>query len=345
MGILTGYAGTYESAQSFGIYRFTIDGETGALTEPKLYYPAPNAKYVSLQKGKIAAPVERHKRAGICLVDLSAKDPAAEVFCEEQTACYVIQDGPRIYTANYHEGTVMVYEAQDKPGKEQDKSGKGLRLLKRIRIAPAAGCHQVILHGQYLLVPCLELDKIRIFDGSRNYEPAGEISFPAGSGPRHGIFNRDHTRFYLVTERSNELYTFRVDENAGFYQLDSRSVLPEKGTREDDTAALRISPDERFLYVSTRGSDLLSVFSLEDELPEAVQFVSCGGRHPRDFAIVPGGKFLLVANRFSNNLICFRLGGRTGRIKEICDAVTLDEAVSIVFDPESRKAEESYEGK
>ena len=88
-----------------------------------------------------------------------------------------------------------------------------------------------------------------------------------------------------------------------------------------------------------------SVFSLEDELPEAVQFVSCGGRHPRDFAIVPGGKFLLVANRFSNNLICFRLGGRTGRIKEICDAVTLNEAVSIVFDPESTKAEESYEGK
>ena len=328
MSILTGYAGTYESAQSFGIYRFTVDEETGALTEPKLYYPAPNAKYVSLQKGKIAAPVERHKRAGICLVDLSAEDPAAEIFCEEQTACYVVQDGTRIYTANYHEGSVMVYE-------EQKTSEEGLRLLKRIQIAPAAGCHQVILHGRYLLVPCLELDKVRIFDSFRNYEPAGEISFPAGSGPRHGIFNRDHTRFYLVTERSNELYTFRADENAGFYQLDSCSVLPEKGTREDDTAALRISPDERFLYVSTRGSDLLSVFSLEGELPEVVQFVSCGGRHPRDFVIVPGGKFLLVANRFSNNLICFRLGARTGRIKEICDAVTLNEVVSLVFDPEN----------
>lgn len=327
MSIITGYAGTYESAQSFGIYRFTVDADTGALTEPKLFYPAPNAKYVSLQNGKITAPVERNKRAGICLVDLSAKEQASEIFCEDQTSCYVTQDGPRIYTANYHEGTVMVYEEQEAPD-------EGLRLVKRISIAPAAGCHQVILHERYLLVPCLELDTVRIFDSSRNYEPAGELNFPAGSGPRHGIFNRDHTRFYLVTERSNELYTFRVEENAGFHQLDSRSVLPERGTNEDDTAAVRMSPDERFLYVSTRGSDLLSVFSLEGELPEAVQFVSCGGRHPRDFVIVPGGKYLLVANRFSNNLICFRLGVQTGRIKEICDAVTLNEAVSLVFDPD-----------
>lgn len=64
MAILTGYLGTYDSPRSRGVFRFSFDGETGALTAPELLLEAPDAKYLALRDGLLAAPVRRGSRAG-----------------------------------------------------------------------------------------------------------------------------------------------------------------------------------------------------------------------------------------------------------------------------------------
>ena len=52
-----------------------------------------------------------------------------EEFLEEkQTPCYILQDGSSVYTANYHEGNVMVYHLEKgvpSPDKEDRKWGQG----------------------------------------------------------------------------------------------------------------------------------------------------------------------------------------------------------------------------
>lgn len=77
-------------------------------------------------------------------------------------------------------------------------------MTKRIDIQTKAGCHQVILHDDYLLIPCLLMDEIRIFKRSEDFALVKILKFPQGTGPRHGVFNSEHTRFYLVSELSNE---------------------------------------------------------------------------------------------------------------------------------------------
>lgn len=321
MKSLTGYIGTYDSPQSMGIYRFAFDAQTGRLTTPRLYYQVKNAKCVALCGDLLAATAERDGKAGICLLDTRGANAAicGEAFCETQTACFILHTEDLIYTANYHEGVVLIYR----------KDGSSPRLVKRIEIAPKAGCHQVLLHEDFLLVPCLALDVVLCFDRRKDFAPAGELSFPTGSGPRHGIFNRAHTRLFIVSEHSHQLFTFRVTD-AGFSLLHADALLPPGAN--SGSAAIRLSPDERFLYVSTRGADLITVFRVDGDRPELVQQTSSGGSHPRDFLIAADGRYLLVVNRTSNDLSSFPLNDETGHLEEIRDAVPVFEGVGIALE-------------
>ena len=344
MNILDGYIGTYYSEKSPGIFQFRFNTITGALTVPALLYEAKNAKCSALWGSLLAAPLEKDGRAGICLWDTSSSSPVqSEIFTESKTACFIVQDSTYIFTAKYHEGTVLIYR----------KAPEGLVLHKKIEIAPMAGCHQILFHDHYLLVPCLELDEIRIFDREFDYQPAGKIVFPKGSGPRHGIFNRIHTHLYVVTERSNELFTFdlgsdlRGDSDGNLrgdsgidldFELVSQiSVLNPEAGNENASAAIRLSPDEHFLYVSVRGADFITVISLTGTSPLAVQYASCQGSHPRDFVLSPNGRFLLIVNRTSNELVCMCRNSITGFLEEVCSRVPVPEGVGIILDTHTEK--------
>ena len=144
---LTGYLGTYASPESLGIYRFTIDLRNGAMSYPELYYEAPDCKYLSLKDSLLASPLKREDRSGICLLDTAhnkddaSASPAAEDFEESSPACYVVRDDRYIYTANYHEGTVLIYEIKYEAGshgREKRPDRPYLELAKRIHIAPKA---------------------------------------------------------------------------------------------------------------------------------------------------------------------------------------------------------------
>lgn len=342
MNKLTGYLGTYASADSLGIYRFTLELDHGALSQPELYYNAPDCKYLSLKGQLLAAPVKRDDRAGICLLDTSGPDASlkGEAFGEAGTACYVTQDSTHICTGNYHEGSVLIYE----------KAPKGPRLLKRIDIEPKAGCHQILFHGPYMLVPCLLLDSVKVYDCAHDFSPAGELAFPKGTGPRHGVFDKDHKRLFLVSELSNQVFVYAADDisspeipppphcdtaaDVPFLHLQDVYPILQDGAvfhEPPASAAVRLSPDERFLYVSTRFADVITVFSIDGLILRQVQQTGCGGVHPRDILLTPDGHYLLSVNRTQGGLVCFRLDSESGRILKICSRVPAPEAVSVVL--------------
>lgn len=336
MNTLTGYLGTYASPESLGIYRFTMNLENGALTRPELFYQSPDCKYLSLFGTLLAAPEKQDGKAGLCLLD-TAGGKASFIgagYHETSPACYVIQDNARIYTANYHEGSVLIYE----------KSDGGLKLAKQIDIAPKAGCHQILFYSHYMLVPCLLLDAVKIYDCDNGFSPAGELTFPKGTGPRHGVFDRDRKRLFLVSELSNQLFVYSINPDTGnardaamSFQLQHvYSLLPEdaKYPEPPASAAIRLSQDERFLYVSTRFAEIISVFGIEGDCLRLIQQTGSGGIHPRDIALTPDGSFLLAVNRTQGGLVSFRVDPDSGRLTGPCSHVPAPEAVSIVFESE-----------
>lgn len=323
------YIGTYWSEESRGVYRFLFDGKSGTMTEPVLYYEAKNAKWISLLGKSLSIPIERDGEAGTCFLVQEEEGAAAkgEFLTEKDTPCYILQEEDLVFTANYHEGTVLIYRLEEGRPK----------LIKRIENGDGAGCHQIMLHGSYLMVPCLTQDRVRLFDRDHGFEPAGEITFPQGTGPRHGVFNKAHTRLYLVSEWSSRLFIFQV-RGPEFKLIQSMSVLPHDGDKDchggaPAPAAIRLTKDEQFLYLSVRGLNLIAVLDVSGETAVLLEHVSSGGDHPRDFILSKEERFLIVTNRFEGGIVSIERDTKSGLLGEIQGRIKMPEGVALVSEP------------
>ena len=303
------YAGTYTGKGSEGVYRFSC--EEGKLSDPELFCRIDNPKYLCNCGDDIAAVCDFENGSGVALISDDGKVKDRLIF-EDVTSCYVTFHEEKLYTANYHAGTFSVIDAND----------DHLKLVKTVEIRKKAGCHQVLFWNDLILVPCLFLDKVMVYDGDLNYQ--NEIVFPEGSGPRHGIFSKDNKHLYLVSELSNELF---VIDTSSFWIIDCVGLLENGERNTEGTAAIRMSEDGKYLYVSTRGKDLISVLSVDDEKAELIQTMSCGGEHPRDFILTDD--ILLSANRFSNQVVSFQIG-KDGKIEEEIDRIDVPDSVCLI---------------
>lgn len=311
MPIIRGYVGTYASADAPGTYRFMLDTDSGALSGAELILSQRNTKYAAWNGGFLATMTESGGQAGLCLLDtLQPGCPVLDTRLDDQvTACFLTWRGTRLYSANYHDGHVLIYETA---ARRLDPAGT-------IRLGAESGCHQVLFHGRWLLVPCLCRNCVLILDSESDFTQAGELCFPAGTGPRHGVFTRDHTHFYLVSETSNQLFSYTV-QGLDFHLDDVMPILPSGAQDGAEPAAVRLSSDEQTLYISVRGLNLIVLFRLNGGVPTPLQHCPSGGIDPWDLLLSPGDRFLLVSNRSSDVLISFpleasgKLGNEVGRL-------------------------------
>lgn len=303
------YAGTYTAKTSKGIYSFHFCD--GKLSDVKLFAEIDNPKYLAYHNGMIATVADFVNGSGVALFSQEG-EIVDQIAYEERTSCHITCEGDDIYTANYHTGTVTQLK---------DINGK-LKRVHNVQIQDGAGSHQVIVWKDRILVPCLFLDRVVIMD--RDLNRIGSIRFNTGTGPRHGVISKDGEYLYLVSELSNELFVIHT----GDWKIEaSIPVLPNDEMHVRDTAAIRLSEDERYIYVSTRTKNVISVIELKDHKPELIQCVSTLGRHPRDFMIVD--KWLLVANRNSNEIISFEID-EDGTLGKPVSRIAVPEAVSLI---------------
>jgi 6-phosphogluconolactonase len=72
---------------------------------------------------------------------------------------------------------------------------------------------------------------------------------------------------------------------------------------ESTVADIHFSPTGQHVYVSNRGHNSVAVFGFgEDSRLTRLGIPSSGGDWPRNFALAPDGQFMLVANRYSNQI-------------------------------------------
>ena len=301
-----------------------------------------------VQPQLLAVPRKVNGRAGLAVVNV-ATDPLQVVgeYGEEQDCpAYVTGDGEFWYTANYHDGGIRIYkltETSNFPGNKklpaniwaseaaadvEKKCGSAavnLQLIHKLETGRESGCHQIILAGPFLLACCLVRDQILIYDRTRNWQQVGTIDFPKGTGPRHGIFTRDGQTLFVVSELSNELFVFQN------LKLVSAQPLLEQNDLPAAAAAIRLSPDEKFLYVSVRERNVICVFALAGITATKIQEAPCGGDHPRDLVLTPDGKFVLAVNRYPGSIVSFSRDQASGKIGKAISSINIPQAVSVVF--------------
>lgn len=332
--------GTYTRRESEGIYQITLDTDKKELVDLQLVTKENSPTYLARSKSGhlyTVTAVDGKGGAGAYNADNQFLNAVTE---EGAPLCYVAVDEKRqlVYGANYHKGEVNVY---------QILADGSLVATDAVFHDEPTGSHanQDKPHVHYtdltpdgrLAVCDLGTDRVYTYDVSDEGKLTEVAVYVAkdGTGPRHLAFHPNEKVAYLFGELDSTLVVLTYDAATGqFTEVQKISTLPEEFDAFNGGAAIRVTSDGRFLYLSNRGHDSIAVFSLDEEGTKAtfIEHVPTEGKIPRDFAIDPSENFLVVANQDSDNLTLFARNAQNGTLTLLQKDVYAPECVCVLFD-------------
>ncbi|MDR0270270.1 lactonase family protein [Paenibacillus sp.] len=254
-------------------------------------------------------------------------------------SCHVqfSRDNRYLTLASYHKGSISLVEL-----KEDGSVGSVLDIRNHQGQSPEQKSH---VHSsfyspdqRFLFVCDLGLDTIYTYRIDRKEEKLvlhGEAKVKQGAGPRHLAFHPNGKFAYVINELDSTVTAFSYNAEQGLLtEIETMSTLPEGTTVDNGCAEITISEDGRFLYGSNRGHDSIVVYGVEPATGQlkAIQHVSVEGKHPRHFSIVPGGRYVLVVNRDTNNLAVFARDTESGKLTYTGKSVEISKPVCVWTD-------------
>lgn len=331
--------GTYTKRTSQGIYEVTVDTKRGEITFVKPYISVHNPTYLATKDDLLMSVCTRETIGGVA--DFNIADQAHPVVNNEiilpgAAPCYVSFDPKRnlAYSANYHTGVLVIYEVQAdgtlNVSQKIKHTGHGPRPEQQ-----AAHLHYAHVTPDERLAVCdLGSDKVYTYDINDDNHAVlkATLTLPAGFGPRHLVFTKDGQHAYVVGELSSQVALLNYNDQTGQFELGQiLSTIPETHTGTNGAAAIKLSPDDRFLYVSNRGHNSIAVYRISaDHTLDLAQYTDTAGSFPRDFEISEDGNFVLVANQTSDNLALFRRDQKLGFLELLQNNVTVPEGVCVM---------------
>jgi len=153
------------------------------------------------------------------------------------------------------------------------------------------------------------------FDDNNMLVPSLQADLIAspGSGPRHLARHPTLEIVYLLCELSGEVFIYNVANSVAKLVNVVRTIKMDKISSDVSAAAIKISPNGRFLYASNRRYNLMSVFRVDEQgRLYFVKNIELVVQTPRDFSISPDGKVLVVAGQDSHSLALYSIDRNNG---------------------------------
>lgn len=310
-------AGTYSQQGSEGIYRFAFDPVGGSMNEPALLMAAENPSYLAMSGNRVYVANELDEGQMSTLALNKATGGAREVnrvFTGGAAPCYVSIDptGQYVATANYNGGSVSVF-----PLDESGVPAAAAVVRKHTGVpgpnperqdAPHAHWVQWDATGRQLYSVDLGLDEIKRFDfngeSGQLTEARTALRLQPGDGPRHMFFHPELPITYILNELSNTVVVASRSDSGELDELQRLSTLPPGFNAHSQAAHLHVTGDGRHLYVSNRGHNSITAFTIaENGQLRWLDNTDTGGDWPRHFLVMEEARMLLVANQESNNIV------------------------------------------
>lgn len=320
-----------------GIYVYELDMTIGNLTKVTSLKNVLNPSYLTISPdGKFIYACTESKTPNAGSVSSFAFDPEKKSLTylnsqksggENPVYLNVHKDGKWLINGNYTEGSVSVYPLFEN-GKI-DSIAQNVKFEDRSIIPKrqeSAHIHSVVFSPDfdYAFFTDLGADKIRIYPFKNSQskplqiEKSSFIKTEPGSGPRHFTFSPNGKFAYCIEEISGTISSFRFEETEliKLQRIETHSHELKEGFESSD---IHISPDGKFLYASNRGKENnIAIFSIDfNEILKPIGYQSTLGKHPRTFAIDQSGKFLIVTNVSTENVVVFKRNLQTGLLKEV----------------------------
>ena len=366
---LTFYVGTGGGGGSKGIYKCTLDSDTGKLgpitlaaeaSSPGFLAMTPDGKFIyaaSDGQGGSAIAFKVEKDGSLTLINKQAQGKgggAAHVWYDPSTH--------DVLTASYGGGYAAAFKTNP-DGSLTERTGfaqfTGSGPNKDRQGSPHA--HSIYTHSlwstngmpmsggmpQVFVYVCdLGTDKLWIFkldrDGKLIANDPPFATVPPGSGPRHLAFSPDGKRVYVANEMGHTVTCFNVDpKNGGLTQFQDITTFPAgfDYTGEMTVAEIYFHPSGKWLYVTNRdvgeqGHDSIAVYSVAaDGKLTWIQDVPSPVKFPRGFSLDPSGHWLVVAGQHDNKISPLKIDQETGKLTPTGQFVEAGEPICIQFAP------------
>lgn len=342
--------GTYDSPKSEGIYVYEFEKLNGSVKEVSHVKTSnPSFMAISTNKKYVYAVNEnagKNGRGGSVTSFVFNKNVGKLTKINTQSSegndpCYIANDnsGKWIITGNYSSGNFAVLPV-DKNGvlqkatqtvQEQGKSVDAIR-----QNSPHVHTTFFSKNNKLLYVTDLGTDKIMVYNFDRktgNVKPSTQkfISIASGSGPRHIDISADNKFMYVVQELSGTIVLYSIKNNV-LNELQTVSSLPIKFKGLAGSADIHISPDGNFLYASNRGeSNTIAIYKINKKTGylSLLSHQSTLGLAPRNFNFDPSGKYLLVANQNSDEVVIFERDIKTGLLIDTGNRISVGKPVCL----------------
>lgn len=309
----------YFRAGGLGLGLAEFDSASGRFVGGVRWTPLLNPSYaISGGQGRVFVVSERYDRSGaVSLLETGDGRVLWEASSRGLATCHLalLPGGGAVAAANYSSGSVVVLGAADGSLVAEWKyEGTGAHAERQEASHP----HQCVVSpgGGWLLVPDLGCDTIRAHRIRDGIPVSGAVSNPLtpGSGPRHLVFHSGGTMVSALGELDGMVSTGCWNEDSGrIGWIRDLATVPGAEAPHASGSAIKLHPSLPVLYAANRSRHDLGVMRLSpDGLPDLIGRIESGVKVPRDFAVSPDGKWLIVAGQESGGIVVFPLDEKTG---------------------------------
>jgi 6-phosphogluconolactonase len=318
----TVYISGYVSADQPGIHAFTFDATSGVLTPrgsyagiaaPSFLIAHPNGRWLYA----VSETSQQDGQPGtVWALRVSSSESWSIEPLNHQASggdwpCHLAIDatGRWLIASNYASGSVSVLPILDDGSLgamtafiQHRGSGPHPERQK----GPHAHSATFTPDQRFVIIADLGLDALRVYAFDSTAGTLREQTTTAtrpGAGPRHLAFRPDGKHVFVSNELNNTVAVYAYDAASGTLSEQQIAETLPPDASESAVADIHVSPTGDRVYVSNRGHDSIAIFQVGSDgqlTPVAIR--SCQGRCPRNFAIEPGNRFLLVANQESDEV-------------------------------------------
>ena len=350
------YVGTYTNGtKSEGIYKFDLDTTTGKATAPQVAAKVANPSFLAIHKdGKHLYSVNEidnqngKKAGGLTAFEIQSNGDLKmlnQVETGGTAPCHLTIDptGKFVLFANYGGGSsgAVAITGDGSLGKTTAfVQHKGKSVNPDRQEAPHAHSVNMSPDGKFAYVADLGLDQILIFafdSATGEMTPANppHVAVKPGSGPRHFAFAPGGKRAFVITEIGNTVNVFDVNSATGeLTQVQSIGTLPTSFKGVSHTAEVVVHPTGHFVYGSNRGHHSITTFLVNGDgsLSMQANYQSVEIDTPRNFAVDPAGKWMLIEGQNTGLIEVHAIDPKTGAPKgDPADTVKVSTPVCVKF--------------
>jgi len=330
--------GSYAKPESKGLHVCKFDDTLGTLSvvseisnvdNPTYVVVSPDNKYLyavnetDTGQGSISAFLISKKTGELSFLNKVSSEGSGPCFID------IDKSGKWLVAGNYNSGSFSVFKTNNDGSlstalQTVAHKGKGVNTTRQEK--SHIHCTQFSPDGRFVVVVDLGTNQIFSYPFDRstptkpiNAKKADKFTFPDGYGPRHVCFHPSRAIAYVMNELSGNVSVFKFTDG----EFDLVEHTPAELTKEElkftdkGGADIHITPDGKYLYTTTRGTnDDISFYTISpmDGKLKFQSRIASNGKEPRNFTISPNGKFLLVGNRASDNISIFKIDKKTGQL-------------------------------